>query len=132
MKVEFEVPVEREVAVSVNRGVPIAISAPRSAVAKSLPRCRRQARAAAARPVARREWRPKQVPKEGLARVAAVSHPGRGADGTEVEPGQESGKPAPERSSVVSDPFADLKTRVHKDIIARLGPRLFNADQAYR
>ena len=36
MKVEFEVPVEREVAVSVNRGVPIAISSPRSAVAKSL------------------------------------------------------------------------------------------------
>ena len=29
---------------------------------------------------------------------------------------------------MVSDPFADLKTRVHKDIIARLGPRLFNAD----
>ena len=52
-----------------------------------------------------------------------------GQDGTEVEAGQESGKPAPERSSVVSDPFADLKTRVHKDIIARLGPRLFNADQ---
>jgi MinD-like ATPase involved in chromosome partitioning or flagellar assembly len=36
MKVAFEVPVEREVAVSVNRGVPIAISSPRSAVAKSL------------------------------------------------------------------------------------------------
>src|SRR4051812_12875343 len=36
MKVEFEVPVEREVAVSVNRGVPIAISSPRSAVGKSL------------------------------------------------------------------------------------------------
>jgi hypothetical protein len=51
-----------------------------------------------------------------------------GQDGTEVEAGQESGKPALERTSVVSDPFADLKTRVHKDIIARLGPRLFNAD----
>jgi pilus assembly protein CpaE len=36
MKVEFEVPVEREVAVSVNRGVPIALSAPRSPVAKAL------------------------------------------------------------------------------------------------
>ncbi|MFL6043365.1 MAG: CpaE family protein [Gaiellales bacterium] len=36
MKVEFEVPVEREVAVSVNRGVPIALSAPKSAVAKAL------------------------------------------------------------------------------------------------
>jgi pilus assembly protein CpaF len=33
-----------------------------------------------------------------------------------------------ERQSVVADPFADLKTRVHKDIISRLGPRLFNAD----
>ena len=33
-----------------------------------------------------------------------------------------------ERHSVVADPFADLKTRVHKDIISRLGPRLFNAD----
>ena len=37
MKVEFEVPVEREVAVSVNRGVPIALSAPKSAVAKARP-----------------------------------------------------------------------------------------------
>jgi pilus assembly protein CpaE len=36
MKVAFEVPVEREVAVSVNRGVPLAISSPRSAVGKSL------------------------------------------------------------------------------------------------
>jgi MinD-like ATPase involved in chromosome partitioning or flagellar assembly len=36
MEVEFEVPVDREVAVSVNRGVPIAISNPRSGVAKSL------------------------------------------------------------------------------------------------
>jgi len=51
-----------------------------------------------------------------------------GQDGTEVDATQEQGKPAPERSSVVSDPFADLKTRVHKDIIARLGPRLFNSD----
>jgi pilus assembly protein CpaE len=36
IKVEFEVPVEREVAVSVNRGVPIALSAPKSPVAKAL------------------------------------------------------------------------------------------------
>ncbi|HET7429760.1 MAG TPA: AAA family ATPase [Gaiellales bacterium] len=36
MKVEFEVPVDREVAVSVNRGVPIVISSPRSGVGKSL------------------------------------------------------------------------------------------------
>ena len=36
MKVEFEVPVEREVAVSVNRGVPIVISTPRSGVGKAL------------------------------------------------------------------------------------------------
>jgi pilus assembly protein CpaE len=36
MKVEFEVPVEREVAVSVNRGVPIVISNPRSGVGKAL------------------------------------------------------------------------------------------------
>src|SRR5690242_18829161 len=33
-----------------------------------------------------------------------------------------------DRASVVSDPFAELKTRVHKEIIPRLGPRLFNAD----
>ena len=32
------------------------------------------------------------------------------------------------RESVVSDPFAELKTRIHKEIIPRLGPRLFNAD----
>ena len=36
MKVEFEGPVEREVAVSVNRGVPIVISSPRSGVAKAM------------------------------------------------------------------------------------------------
>jgi pilus assembly protein CpaE len=36
MKVEFEVPVDREVAVSVNRGVPIALSNPKSGVSKSL------------------------------------------------------------------------------------------------
>jgi pilus assembly protein CpaF len=51
-----------------------------------------------------------------------------GQDGTEPEAGQEPSKSTPERVSVVSDPFADLKTRVHKDIIARLGPRLFNSD----
>src|SRR4051794_19029506 len=33
-----------------------------------------------------------------------------------------------ERASVVADPFAELKTRVHKEIIPRLGPRLFNQD----
>ena len=33
-----------------------------------------------------------------------------------------------DRSSVVADPFAELKTRVHKEIIPRLGPRLFNQD----
>ena len=51
-------------------------------------------------------------------------------DGPETEGAatQEAIKSAPERSSVVTDPFADLKTRVHKDIIARLGPRLFNSD----
>src|SRR3954454_2359013 len=40
------------------------------------------------------------------------------------------GGEAPEeagRTSVVADPFAELKTRVHKEIIPRLGPRLFNA-----
>ncbi len=36
MKVEFEVPVDREVAVSVNRGVPIVISNARSGVGKAL------------------------------------------------------------------------------------------------
>lgn len=35
-KVEFEVPVEREVAVSVNRGVPLVLSSPRSGVSKAL------------------------------------------------------------------------------------------------
>ena len=33
-----------------------------------------------------------------------------------------------DRTSVVADPFAELKTRVHQEIIPRLGPRLFNAD----
>ena len=29
-----------------------------------------------------------------------------------------------DRASVVADPFAELKTRVHKEIIPRLGPRM--------
>src|SRR6476660_2162590 len=37
-------------------------------------------------------------------------------------------KEAGDRTSVVADPFAELKTRVHKEIIPRLGPRLFNQD----
>jgi len=36
IKVEFEVPLDRDVAVAVNRGVPIALSAPKSPVAKAL------------------------------------------------------------------------------------------------
>ena len=60
------------------------------------------------------------------------SHPGRDerrrtAEGADA--GARSG-PAAHRAldRSVTDPFAELKTRVHKDIIARLGPRLFNAD----
>jgi pilus assembly protein CpaF len=37
-------------------------------------------------------------------------------------------KAVAERSSAVSDPFAELKTRVHREIIPRLGPRMFSAD----
>ena len=33
----------------------------------------------------------------------------------------------PERPSAPTDPFADLKSRVHHDVITRLGPRLFAA-----
>jgi pilus assembly protein CpaF len=33
----------------------------------------------------------------------------------------------PERAPVPTDPFADLKSRVHHDVITRLGPRLFAA-----
>jgi pilus assembly protein CpaF len=33
-----------------------------------------------------------------------------------------------DRVSVVADPFAELKTRVHKEIIPRLGPKVFNSD----
>ena len=36
MKVEFEVPSERDVPVSINRGVPIALSNPRAGVVKAL------------------------------------------------------------------------------------------------
>jgi MinD-like ATPase involved in chromosome partitioning or flagellar assembly len=36
MKVEFEVPSERDVPVSINRGVPIALANPRAGVVKSL------------------------------------------------------------------------------------------------
>ena len=35
-------------------------------------------------------------------------------------------KAVAERSSAVADPFAELKTRVHREIIPRLGPRMFN------
>src|SRR4051812_28204286 len=37
----------------------------------------------------------------------------------------------PERTDV-SDPFAELKTRVHHDVITRLGPRLFAASENER
>jgi pilus assembly protein CpaF len=37
-------------------------------------------------------------------------------------------KAVSERSSAVSDPFAELKTRVHREIIPRLGPRMFSAE----
>ena len=33
----------------------------------------------------------------------------------------------PEKSTGPVDPFADLKSRVHHDVITRLGPRLFAA-----
>ena len=33
----------------------------------------------------------------------------------------------PERAPAPTDPFADLKSRVHHDVITRLGPRLFAA-----
>src|SRR5437763_11461576 len=33
-----------------------------------------------------------------------------------------------DRTSVVAYPFAELKTRVHKEIIPRLGPKVFNSD----
>src|SRR5919198_1332712 len=45
--------------------------------------------------------------------------------GQSDEPEAHDGKET-ERASVVTDPFAELKTRVHKEIIPRLGPRLFN------
>jgi pilus assembly protein CpaF len=35
---------------------------------------------------------------------------------------------ANDAGSVVSDPFAEVKTRVHAAVISRVGPRLFNAD----
>src|SRR5215218_3868313 len=35
---------------------------------------------------------------------------------------------ASDAGSVASDPFAEVKTRVHAAVIARVGPRLFNAD----
>src|SRR6478735_1363540 len=48
--------------------------------------------------------------------------------GQSDEPETTEAKEAAERASVVADPFAELKTRVHKEIIPRLGPRLFNQD----
>ena len=66
MKVEFEVPSERDVPVSINRGVPIALANPRAGVVKSLgeiadklvpdadPVDRREEEAQAARKVGRR------------------------------------------------------------------------------
>src|SRR6476659_1014268 len=39
-------------------------------------------------------------------------------------------KAVAERSSAVTDPFAELKTRVHREIIPRLGPRMFTADES--
>jgi pilus assembly protein CpaF len=46
------------------------------------------------------------------------------------EPARVAERERSERASVVADPFADLKTRVHGEIIARLGPRLFAAEKS--
>ena len=128
MKVEFEVPVEREVAVSVNRGVRWCS---RTRAPASPRRCRRWPTSSCpgARPRTARERRRRS--SEGRDNPCRSSRASRSpvTDGTEVEAGQEPSKAAVlSAASVVSDPFADLKTRVHKDIIARLGPRLFNSE----
>jgi pilus assembly protein CpaF len=40
---------------------------------------------------------------------------------------QTSAREEAEAASTVADPFAELKTRVHHDVISRLGPRLFTS-----
>ena len=49
-------------------------------------------------------------------------------DGTEETASESKQQFAPERSSAAADPFAELKTRVHREIIPRLGPRVFNGE----
>jgi hypothetical protein len=46
--------------------------------------------------------------------------------GQSDEPETTEAKEAAERASVVADPFAELKSRVHHEVITRLGPRLFS------
>ena len=47
---------------------------------------------------------------------------------SEAEVGAEPKSVVAERTSTIADPFADLKTRIHREIIPRLGPRMFNSD----
>ena len=51
-------------------------------------------------------------------------HPGPDADGATLVAVPVLGEPAPEPVQS-SDPYAELKTRVHHAVIAQLGPQLF-------
>ena len=59
--------------------------------------------------------------------VASVAHPGRHHRRRRRTLPSKQQVASPERTSAAADPFAELKTRVHREIIPRLGPRLFNA-----
>jgi hypothetical protein len=111
---------DKDVPSSVNRGVPLALASPRSGVASRWARSPTSSSPSGSPPTRRRS-------AEGGGNPCRCSLASRSRATTAPRRSRRR-RGAADRTSVVSDPFAELKTRVHKDIIARLGPRLFNAD----
>ena len=128
-----EVPGDREVGVAVNRGVPVPMSAPRSGVTKVWPRWpRRSSRASRAgrRGQADRAdvKAPRRLRHEAPQGGVSVSLQCR-IQSTAAEKSRSRSRRSDSARSVgrdrLTDPFAELKSRVHHEVITRLGPRLF-------
>ena len=152
MPIAYVIPGDKEVGIAVNRGVPVTTS--QLALARG--EGNQGARGApAAAGHERRAGRLRGQGGEGPGRQGRLGPAHEPVQGRQVQvlqaEGQEGGvnmslqgriqqrnpEPAapvtreqhaePERAPAPTDPFADLKSRVHHDVITRLGPRLFAA-----
>ena len=156
MPISAVIPLDKEIATAVNRGVPVTVSASRSPAAKAMrelaERCCRRPRAAEAKAASRRRGcarrrsqraeaavpgppeRPEgrhvqvlQVRRTRRRRELSLSDRIQSRNPDPVAPVTREQHAEPERARAPTDPFADLKSRVHHDVITRLGPRLFAA-----